>query len=155
SGRLWAEYVSGAMSSGVRDARLRRLRAIQDGERGLLSNARCLSEGVDVPTPDGVAFIDPRRSTIDIIQALGRAIRKAQDKQLGTIVIPVFVDEDEDAAGALDTSAFKHVWDVLKALRAHDEQLGEELDDLRRRQGALRESPRRPGKIKLDLPRAI
>ena len=108
-GELWAEHVSGKMSSGRRRVRLRHLRAIGDGERGLLSNARCLAEGVDVPTLDGVAFIDPRRSTIDIIQALGRAIRKAPDKKIGTIVIPVFVDEDADPEDALDDSAFKHI----------------------------------------------
>ena len=63
-------------------------------ERGLLSNARCLGEGVDVPSIDGVAFIDPRHSTIDIIQALGRAIRKAPDKKVGTVVVPVFIPTD-------------------------------------------------------------
>ena len=66
------------------------------GERGMLTNARCLSEGVDVPTLDGVAFIDPRRSQVDIVQAVGRAMRKADDKTVGTIVIPVFVDENAD-----------------------------------------------------------
>jgi superfamily II DNA or RNA helicase len=151
SGSLWAEHVSGTMSSGVRDARLRQLRMVGKGERGLLSNARCLGEGVDVPTLDGVAFIDPRRSTIDIIQALGRAIRKAPDKKVGTIVIPVFVDEGAHPEEALASSAFKHVWDVLKALRAHDEQLAEELDELRRRLGALRAPPKRPQKIELDV----
>jgi superfamily II DNA or RNA helicase len=155
SGRLWSEHVSGAMSSGQRDARLRRLRAVGDGERGLLTNARCLGEGVDVPTLDGVAFIDPRRSTIDIIQALGRAIRKASAKKLGTIVVPVFVEEGADPEEALDESAFRHVWDVLKALRAHDEQLADELDELRRRLGARRAPPKRPGKVKLDLPREV
>jgi predicted helicase len=154
SGTLWADFVSGQMSSGLRDARLRHLRAIGEGERGLLSNARCLGEGVDVPTLDGVAFIDPRRSTIDIIQALGRAIRKAPDKKVGTIVIPVFVDEDADPEDALDSSAFKHVWDVLKALRAHDERLAEELDELRRRLGALHAPQGRPGKLILDVPSA-
>ena len=85
------------MSSGERDRRLNELRAIGPGERRLLSNARCLAEGVDVPTLDGVAFIDPRRSQIDIVQAVGRAIRKAPAKTIGTIVIPVFIDESEDA----------------------------------------------------------
>ena len=66
-------------------------------EIGLLSNARCLSEGVDVPALDGVAFIDPRSSEIDIIQSVGRAIRLSENKTTGTIVIPVFVEQTEDA----------------------------------------------------------
>ncbi len=140
------------MTSGHRDRLLLRFRNLAPKERGLLSNARCLGEGVDVPSIDGVAFIDPRRSTIDIVQALGRAIRKAPEKKVGTIVLPVFLSEDEDPEQALDESHFKHVWDVLKALRAHDEALGEELDELRRRLGARRLPPRRPGKIKLDVP---
>jgi hypothetical protein len=152
AGALWSEHVSGAMTSGRRDRLLLRFRNLAPKERGLLSNARCLGEGVDVPSIDGVAFIDPRRSTIDIVQALGRAIRKAPDKKLGTVVLPVFISGDEDPDQALDESAFKHVWDVLKALRAHDEALGEELDELRRRLGARRSPPRRPGKIKLDVP---
>ncbi len=145
---IWSEHVSGAMSSGHRDRLLVRFRDLGTDEIGLLSNARCLGEGVDVPTLDGVAFIDPRRSTIDIIQAVGRAIRKAPDKTLGTIVLPVFLADEEDPDRMLDESAFKNVWNVLKALRAHDEALGEELDELRRRLGAHRSAARRPGKIK-------
>ena len=80
TGELWAEHVSGRMTTGERETRLNRLRAVGGGERGVLTNARCLSEGVDVPTLDGVAFIDPRRSQVDIVQAVGRAIRKADDK---------------------------------------------------------------------------
>ena len=152
AGALWSEHVSGAMTSGHRDRLLLRFRDLAPKERGLLSNARCLGEGVDVPSIDGVAFIDPRRSTIDIVQALGRAIRKSPDKKLGTIVLPVFLSDEEDPEQVLDESAFKHVWDVLKALRAHDEALGEELDELRRRLGARRSPPRLPGKIKLDVP---
>ena len=87
------------------------------GERGVLTNARCLTEGVDVPTLDGVAFIDPRRSQVDIVQAVGRAIRKAEDKTLGTIVIPVLVDEDADPEEALESSEFDRVWQVVRALR--------------------------------------
>ena len=152
---IWSEHVSGAMSSGHRDRVLLRFRHFAPDEIGLLSNARCLGEGVDVPSLDGVAFIDPRRSTIDIVQALGRAIRKSPDKTLGTIILPVFLSDEEDPDQVLDQSAFKHVWDVLKALRAHDEKLGEELDELRRCLGARRAAPRRPGKIKLDLPRKV
>ncbi|AQT80276.1 hypothetical protein B1R94_14905 [Mycolicibacterium litorale] len=137
-GPLWADFASGEMSAGDREIRLRHLAALDVGERGVLANARCLAEGVDVPTLDGVAFIDPRRSEVDIIQAVGRAIRKSSDKTVGTIVIPVFIDTDEDPEAALDASVFKPVWDVIKALRAHDEELGEQLDELRRNLGRCR-----------------
>ena len=114
AGTLWAEHVSGEMTSGEREVRLNRLRAVAVGERGVLTNARCLTEGVDVPTLDGVAFIDPRRSQVDVVQAVGRAMRKADDKTVGTIVIPVFVDEDADPEQALDASEFDRVWQVVQ-----------------------------------------
>jgi superfamily II DNA or RNA helicase len=154
-GLLWSEHVSGGMSSGVRDRLLLRFRNLAPRERGLLSNARCLGEGVDIPSIDGIAFIDPRHSTIDIIQALGRAIRKSPDKKVGTIVLPVFLPTDAEADVALDDSSFRHVWDVLKALRAHDESLGEELDELRRRLGARQGHLHRPAKIHLDVPASV
>jgi superfamily II DNA or RNA helicase len=154
-GAIWSEHVSGAMSSGHRDRVLLRFRNLAPGESGLLSNARCLGEGVDVPTLDGVAFIDPRRSATDIIQAVGRAIRKAPDKTLGTIILPVFIANNADPDQALSNSVFTHVWDVLKALRAHDDVLADELDELRRQLGARRGSLRRPQKIQLDLPTKI
>ena len=112
-GVLWATHASGEMPAGDRYVLLQHLGRLDDGERGLLTNARCLAEGVDVPTLDGVAFIDPRRSEVDIVQAVGRAIRLAPDKTVGTIVIPVFIDTDEDPETALDDSAFKPVWDVI------------------------------------------
>ncbi len=152
SGSLWVDHVSGEMPSGQREARLQRLREVGDQERGVLTNSRCLAEGVDVPTLDGVAFINPRRSQIDIIQAVGRAIRKAPNKTLGTIVIPVFIEDGEDGVSALESGAFEPVWQILKALRAHDDVLGEELDELRRELGRTNVTGRRPAKIKLDVP---
>ncbi|MGV0069405.1 Helicase associated domain protein [Mycobacterium colombiense] len=151
-GAVWSRYASGAMSAGERHVLLQRLSRLDDGERGLLANARCLAEGVDVPTLDGVAFIDPRRSEVDIVQAVGRAIRKADDKAVGTIVIPVFIDTEADAEAALDESAFKPVWDVIKALRAHDDDLAEQIDTLRREMGRRGGVPRLPDKIHLDVP---
>ncbi|SON61726.1 Putative DNA repair helicase RadD [Mycobacterium simulans] len=152
AGQLWTAHASGEMTARQRQVRLHRLGKIGQGERGLLANARCLSEGVDVPTLDGVAFIDPRRSEVDIVQAVGRAIRLAPDKTVGTIVIPVFIDTERDPAVALDDSAFKPVWDVIKALRSHDEDLGDELDELRRQLGRTGQPAGLPGKIHLDLP---
>jgi superfamily II DNA or RNA helicase len=154
-GELWSKHVSGQMSSGQRDRLLRRFTTVRQGERNLLTNARCLAEGVDVPSIDGIAFIDPKHSTIDIIQAVGRAIRKAPDKSAGTIIVPVFIPKRADAEQALDDSSFRSVWDVLKALRAHDEALGEELDELRRRLGARRGTARLPPRIRPELPRGV
>jgi predicted helicase len=110
---------------------LKGLGNLPDDTRGILSNCACLGEGVDVPVLDGVAFIDPKRSMVDIIQAVGRVIRKAEGKQIGTIVIPVFIDESEAADHVLSQSAFEPVRQVLKALRAHDRRLADELDQLR------------------------
>lgn len=155
SGPLWTGFASGEMSAGERHVRLQRLRQIGDGERGLLTNARCLSEGVDVPTLDGVAFIDPRGSEVDIIQAVGRAIRLADDKTVGTIVIPVFIDTNVDPETALDDSSFKAVWRVIKALRAHDEELAEQIDTFRRELGRRGGRVRIPGKIHLDVARSV
>ena len=130
-GQIWSHYASGEMSAGDRSRLLDHLRYLDSEERGLPANARCLGEGIDVPALDGVAFIDPRRSEVDIVQAVGRAIRLAEHKTVGTIVIPVFIEASGDPDTALDDSAFKPVWDVIKALRAHDDELGEQLDELR------------------------
>jgi superfamily II DNA or RNA helicase len=154
-GSLWAQHVSGEMSTGQRTISLERLRHLDGDGVGLLANARCLAEGVDVPTLDGIAFIDPRRSEVDIVQAVGRAIRKAENKAVGTIVIPVFIGSEEDAGVALDDSAFKPVWDVIRALRAHDADLAEQLDSLRRELGKGASSVTIPPKIHLDLPAYI
>ncbi|WP_152975361.1 DEAD/DEAH box helicase [Rhodococcus rhodochrous] len=152
TGSIWSEFASGTMTAGQRHILLQTLNQLDDDERGLLANARCLAEGVDVPTLDGVVFIDPRRSEVDIIQAVGRAIRRADDKVIGTIIIPVFIDAEADPEVALDDSEFKPVWDVIKALRAHDDELAEQIDLLRREMGRRGGVPRLPGKIHLDLP---
>jgi len=126
-GDLVFDYVSGEMPTGDRRTRLNRLRNVAADQYALLANARCLSEGVDVPSIDGVAFIDPRRSHVDIVQAVGRAIRLSPDKTLGTIVIPVLVPEGEDEEQVLSDSAFEPVWAVVRALRAYDEELADQL----------------------------
>lgn len=91
TGNLSADFVSGNMPASKRKAKLDKLKALGADERCVLSNARCLAEGVDVPSLDGVAFIEPRSSQVDIIQAVGRAIRLSPDKKAGIIVLPVFI----------------------------------------------------------------
>jgi helicase associated protein/helicase-like protein len=158
SSNLWAEHVSGEMPTIARRQRLNRLKNLGKDEIGLLSNAKCLSEGVDVPALDGVAFIDPRRSEIDIIQSVGRAIRLSDYKTMGTIVIPVFIEQTEDAETALEASDFKPIWDVLEALKSHDDRLSDELDQLRIELGAKTKRSVGVGdltKIVFDLPTTV
>ena len=91
----------------------------------VLANAKVLSEGVDVPALDAVVFMDPRKSTIDITQAVGRAIRRAEGKELGYIVIPVVVPEGSEMTSeeVLAGSDFSTVWEVVRALRSHDDRV--------------------------------
>jgi superfamily II DNA or RNA helicase len=155
---VWADYVSGQMPTISRKQKLKRLKNIGNGEIGLLSNARCLSEGVDVPALDGVAFIDPKGSEIDIIQSVGRAIRLSENKATGTIVIPVFIEQTVDAQAVLEASEFKPIWDVLEALKSHDDRLSNELDRLRIELGAKRKRSIKTSdltKIFFDLPTSV
>ncbi|MEQ1905716.1 MAG: DEAD/DEAH box helicase family protein [Pirellulaceae bacterium] len=158
AGKLWTKHISGHTPAGQRATLLKGLGSLPDDTRGILSNCACLGEGVDVPVLDAVAFIDPKRSMVDIIQAVGRVIRKAAGKQIGTIVIPVFIDETEDADHVLSQSAFEPVWQVLKALRAHDRRLAVELDQLRLSLGTRSKTGGRinlPANIHLDIPRLL
>jgi superfamily II DNA or RNA helicase len=153
SGKLWARHISGETPASQRASMLRALAEVPDGTRGIVSNCACLGEGVDVPALDGIAFIDPKRSVVDIIQAVGRVIRKSKNKTTGTIVIPVFIDETGDANDALEQSAFAPVWQVLKALRAHDQRLAVELDAIRSNLGTAGTGHiRLPANIVLNIP---
>ena len=90
----------------------------------ILSNARCLTEGVDIPALDAVLFLAPRKSQVDVVQAVGRVMRRAEGKQMGYIILPVVISPDEDANQALDNNqTFQVVWSVLRALRSHDDRL--------------------------------
>jgi predicted helicase len=94
-----------------------------EGECRVLTNAKCLTEGVDVPALDAVMFLTPRRSKIDIVQAVGRLMRKPPGKQLGYVILPIAITAGLDPATALDHNTdYDAVWEVLQALRAHDER---------------------------------
>ena len=95
----------------------------------VLSNARCLTEGIDVPALDAVLFLQPRRSQIDVVQAVGRVMRRAEDKRYGYVILPVVVPADMDPSTALDRNdVYGHVWEVLQALRSHDERFNAEIN---------------------------
>lgn len=103
----------------------------QNGACRILSNARCLSEGIDVPALDAVLFMSPRNSHVDIVQAVGRAMRKAEGKEYGYIILPVAVPAGVDPERALDRNEqFEVVWSVLRALRSHDDRLDAEINKI-------------------------
>ncbi len=138
-----AEATSGAVPAGARKAALDRLAGLVAADRRLLANARVLSEGVDVPSVDAVTFIDPKRSVIDIAQAVGRAMRTAPGKTRGLVIVPVHLPSGAGSQGVADASAWKPVWDTLRALRSIDERLAEELDRYRYQLGR-RSGPAEP-----------
>ena len=111
---------------------LRDTHASESATCRLLSNSRVLSEGVDVPALDAVVFMDPRRSAIDVTQAVGRAIRKSPGKDCGYIVIPVVIPEGSDLTdeAVLAGDGFDVVWEVVRALRSHDDRVDMWLTDL-------------------------
>ena len=118
-------HVDGKSGVLERDRQLSWLREDMAGVQRchILSNARCLTEGIDVPALDAILFLQPRKSQIDVVQAVGRVMRKAEGKTTGYIILPVVVPSGEDAAAALDRNdAYSHVWEVLQALRSHDER---------------------------------
>nr|QGT50103.1 hypothetical protein Helico4rc_2230 [uncultured Helicobacter sp.] len=97
----------------------------EEGKCRVLSNAKCLTEGIDVPSLDAIAFFDPRDSVVDIVQAVGRAIRKSEGKKYGYIILPIVLSDKEiqEYDKTLKSDKFKGIWKVLKALRSHDERL--------------------------------
>ena len=133
--RIECKHVDGTMNAAVRAQAMEWLKegAGTDEEPicRILSNARCLSEGVDVPTLDAVLFLSPRKSQVDVIQAVGRVMRRAEGKDFGYIILPVAVPAGMAPERALDDNArFQVVWQVLKALRAHDERLDAAINSM-------------------------
>ncbi len=128
---LEVRHVDGTQNSLDRQQKLAWLQtADTDGEPTcrILSNARCLTEGVDVPALNAVVFLAPRKSQVDVVQAVGRVMRRAEGKQMGYIILPVVVSPDEDPARVLDDNqTFQVVWSVL---RSHDDRFDLEINSL-------------------------
>ena len=131
---LDVQHVDGTQNSLDRQRKLAWLKT-QDTDNGqvcrVLSNARCLTEGVDVPALDAVLFLAPRKSQVDVVQAVGRVMRKATGKEMGYIILPVVISPDEEPEQALnDNKTFQVVWSVLRALRSHDDRFDLEINSL-------------------------
>ena len=125
------QHVDGQHNAFDRKTRIEWLKGGADGACRILSNARCLSEGIDVPALDAVIFMTPKNSHVDIVQAVGRVMRKAPGKQYGYIILPVAIPPGTDPADALDNNErFAAVWNVLRALRSHDDRLNAEINKI-------------------------
>ncbi len=119
-----ADHVDGSMNASEKEAKLAWLKAdAADGTCRILSNVRCLSEGVDVPALDAVLFLTPRNSQVDVVQSVGRVMRNAPGKKRGYVVLPVVIPAGVEPHDALnDNKTYAVVWQVLQALRSHDDR---------------------------------
>ncbi|MGP5073867.1 DEAD/DEAH box helicase [Arthrobacter rhombi] len=132
--QVQVKHVDGGFNAITRAERLDWLKEETDEEHPacrILTNARCLTEGVDVPSLDAVLFLNPRNSMVDVIQAVGRVMRIAKDKQFGYIILPIAIPTGMSTSAALrDNDRYKVVWQVLQALRAHDERMDAAINQI-------------------------
>lgn len=126
--KISIDHIDGAMNCKDRLEKLEELNQFQPNTCKVLSNARCLSEGVDVPALDSIVFFDGKSAMVDIIQAVGRVMRKAKRKKRGYIILPIALEESEieNLDEAVNNTNFKNIWKVIKALRSHDPSLVDE-----------------------------
>ncbi|MFO0648534.1 MAG: type ISP restriction/modification enzyme [Polyangiales bacterium] len=126
------DHVDGTFDAMRRNALLDWLKATAPADTcRVLSNARCLSEGVDVPALDAVLFLNPRKSVIDVVQSVGRVMRRAESKKYGYIILPIGIPADVAPEEALkDNEKYKVVWQVLQALRAHDDRFNATINQI-------------------------
>ena len=119
-----AEHVDGSMNAGQKEIKLDWLKSeVPDNTCRILSNVRCLSEGVDVPALDAVLFLTPRNSQVDVVQSVGRVMRNAPGKKRGYVILPVVIPAGVEPHDALsDNKTYAVVWQVLQALRSHDDR---------------------------------
>ena len=125
------EHVDGGMNA---QKRALTLDWLKDGEANgvcnVVSNARCLTEGVDVPALDAILFLYPRRSAVDVVQAVGRVMRKSDGKRFGYIILPIAREPGKTAEETLNESKYRYVWQVLNALKSHDDRFEAEINQL-------------------------
>ncbi len=126
--KISIDHIDGTMNCKERLEKLEKLNQFEPNTCKVLSNARCLIEGVDVPALDSIVFFDGKSAMVDIIQAVGRVMRKAKNKKRGYIILPIALEESEikNLDEAVNNTNFKNIWKVIKALRSHDPSLVDE-----------------------------
>ncbi|STS52845.1 DNA or RNA helicase of superfamily II [Klebsiella pneumoniae] len=126
------EHVDGGMNATEKESKINWLKAQpEEGSCKILSNVRCLSEGVDVPALDAVLFLTPRNSQVDVVQSVGRVMRNAPGKVRGYVILPVVIPTGMSPEAALDDNqTYRVVWEVLQALRSHDDRFDAMINKL-------------------------
>ncbi|MEQ1903816.1 MAG: type ISP restriction/modification enzyme [Pirellulaceae bacterium] len=126
------DHVDGSMNAAIKGQKLTWLKENAEADVcRILCNVRCLSEGVDVPALDAVLFLSPRNSQVEVVQSVGRVMRRAPDKKLGYVILPVVIPHGMEPHEALnDNKVYKVVWDVLQALRSHDDRFDSFINKL-------------------------
>lgn len=132
---VYADHIDGSMGASERNKKLDWLKNVSQDSRDchILCNVKCLSEGVDVPSLDAVMFLSAKNSQVDVVQSVGRVMRKSKttDKKYGYIIIPIVVPADVSPEDALDDNErYKVVWSVLNALRSHDDRFDAEINQI-------------------------
>ena len=130
--RCSVRHVDGTQNALTRSRHLDWLRD-ETGENvcRILTNARCLTEGIDVPALDAILFMHPRRSEIDVVQAVGRVMRKSPGKRRGYIILPIARAPGANAQETVSGSAYKAVWQVINAITAHDDRFEAKINQLK------------------------
>ena len=123
---ITVQHIDGTMNALERGSKIQWLKnsAKNPQECRALSNVRCLSEGVDVPALDGIIFLKPKKTQIEIVQAVGRVLRKSRNKKEGYVIIPVVVPDDVETDEGLEKSEWETVYSVCRAMRSHDSTFG-------------------------------
>jgi superfamily II DNA or RNA helicase len=119
-GNVLSFHVSGNTPTGTR---ARVIKEFADAQSAIITNARCLTEGVDVPNIDCVLFADPRKSAVDIVQAVGRALRPSTGKEMGYVIVPILLAGNESPEDIFTTTSFKEILTTLRALAANDDRI--------------------------------
>lgn len=128
---LYFDWVDGSMPTGLRKMKMREF---ENSDVGIIANAKCLTEGVDVPIIDSIYFVDPKTSLVDIVQACGRALRKSRnqaEQKVAYFVVPIIISEYDDSGDPiLDTGKFETLFNLIQALRNQDERMADWIDKI-------------------------
>jgi len=127
--KMYSNHVSGKQPTGKRAIIMRDFR---NSKKAVLSNARCLTEGIDIPEIDMVYYCDPKNSKVDIVQSTGRALRKStmKDKKFGYIVVPIYHTPEDEVEKAVDKTVFKNLVMIIRSLADQDERLNDEISHI-------------------------